>query len=56
MVAAVLEEAPRIFGTERRDRSSDGLQQSLSATGFGFAQKAFDLAECLLYGALWSDE
>jgi hypothetical protein len=47
-VAAVLEEATRIFGTESRDRRAYRLEQSLPTTGLGFAQDALYLAECLL--------
>src|SRR5829696_2469852 len=49
-VAAVLEEAAGVFGTESRDRSAHRFEKSFSATRLGFTHQAFDLAECLLDG------
>jgi hypothetical protein len=47
-VAAVLEVAAGVFGTESRDRAAHRLEKSFSATRLGFTHQAFDLAECLL--------
>ena len=48
MVATVLEEAPRVPGSDRRERSADRLHQGLAGAGFGLAQQPLDLGEGLL--------
>ena len=48
MVATVLEEAPRVPGSDRRERSADRLYQGLAGAGFGLAQQPLDLGEGLL--------
>src|SRR5215208_240618 len=52
MVATVLEEAPRVPGSDRRERSADRLQQGLAGAGFGLAQQPLDLGEGLLDGVV----
>src|SRR3712207_3312509 len=45
MVPAVLEEAARVLGGDRRDRRADGLQERLPSPGLAFSKEALDLGE-----------
>lgn len=50
MVASVLEEAPSVFGTNRRQCYAYRFYQSLFRSGSGLAEQVLDLGEGLFYG------
>jgi hypothetical protein len=46
----MLEEAPSVLGTDRRERGCYRLYQSLFAPGRSLAKQVLDLGERLFYG------
>jgi hypothetical protein len=53
MVAIVLEVAPRVPGSDRRERPAERFHQGLAGAGFGLAQQPLDYGEGPFTVASW---